>query len=195
MNKLFKTLILTGFGLSIVACSTSNQNELKDIKETAKIRLYGQNGLPSILTYKINEKEIEHNVGGTFSDAFKSLSFTVDNESLGIPETEGSKFVKNKNGILSKAFYREIKVPANIDVKVKNALIPLTNSYTHAHGKYITLYNHTGRSCENSITFKPLPDRNYEIISLQTEGKCLVLPLEILDNGETVVVEHQQNNK
>lgn len=60
--------------------------------------------------------------------------------------------------------------------KSEKCLIPLTYSYTLAHGKY--------------ITFKPLHDRNYEVIYLQSKGKCLVLPLEILDNGETIVVRH-----
>ena len=87
-----------------------------DSSTQARVRLYGQNQKPTIMVSGIDcEAEDRRarrghkvNVGGSLGDAFGSLAGTARSHSLGIAETEHSKNIGQMNGILSRAFFREL---------------------------------------------------------------------------------------
>ena len=86
--------------------------------ETARIRIFGQNQASA----KLYPAQSCHNsflsgkgikVSGGMGSAFGSMLGLSSNTSIGIPETYSTQHLKEKSGILSKAYYREYEIPAN----------------------------------------------------------------------------------
>ena len=160
--------------LLLAACSSPapvvQQGGGYDSGTQARIRLYGQNQKPTLITSGIDctagERGQKSNIGGSMGDAFGSLVGSVKSHSIGIPETDHSKALGSKNGILSRAFFREMAVPAGKAVNVETAFVGLTNTlqtpaYTlHTnegifYGNTTTIYNRAYNSqvlqCKNEI--------------------------------------------
>ncbi|MDR0735380.1 MAG: hypothetical protein LBF51_00870 [Zoogloeaceae bacterium] len=148
MKNLFFPALLC---VLLAACATQPTHETAhDSERTARIRLFGQNQKPSIMTVgrdcAAGENGHEINVGGGLGDAFRSFAGSAANEGLGIPETGTTRQLSQRDGILSKAFYREFIIPAGKPVHVRAAFIGLTTIMTSIDGnrKYRTTVREPG---------------------------------------------------
>ncbi len=130
MNRSLFQILLSISVLSVSASTFAATEQSYDPSKDARIRLFGQNGKPTLMTSDINcetaPKGKKVNVGGGIGDAFKSFTGIASNQSLGIPETQSTNSLKAMNGILSKAFYKEFSVTAGQPVNVSGALIGTT---------------------------------------------------------------------
>jgi hypothetical protein len=162
----------------------------------ARIRLFGQNGRPTIMVSgidcKAGNKGEEVNIGGSMGDAFGSLFGSAKNVSLGIPQTEATKTISEQNGILSKAIYKEFAIPANKPVNIRSAFIGLSNV---SHGKYVTIVQDEGNCNSKTVSFVPEAGKDYEVISLQKGEKCALPSVfeVITENSQTKLKEVATN--
>jgi len=168
--------------LLLSACAsgtpTSGQADYNP-KEQARIRLYGQNGKPTIMRYTNNGQENKVNVGGGLGDAFGSLVGVASNQSIGIPQTKISRNVGEKNGMLSKAFYKEFYVPSNSTLLINNALIGMANFNPGGSAIYYS------PSCSSKeLSFQPESGKDYEVASIVNQQGCAIAVFEIKADGE-----------
>ncbi|MDR0674266.1 MAG: hypothetical protein LBF93_11590 [Zoogloeaceae bacterium] len=173
-------------GALLAACGAQPVRETlpHDPERTARIRLFGQNQKPSAMTFGKDCALGKVSVGGSLGDAFRSFTRSADNESLGIPETETTRQLSQRDGILSKAFYREFVIPAGSLVNVRAAFIGLTTTLTHytENMKYETVYQEP--SHKTRITsFTPEAGKDYEAIGVKEGGKEIVIILEVAADG------------
>ena len=193
LRAAFAVLTVALSGCASTQLPGADQNY--DPSASARIRLFGQNGMPTVMKVQTDQKanggEIEINVGGSLGDAFGSLMGTVSNQSIGIPETENTQNLKEMNGILSKAFYREFVIPAGKQVKVRNAFIGLSaTSYASVGNMNMTHYQ---KSCNGeSVKFTPQAGKDYEVGSYLQGRSCFVMVFEIRsDAGRTTLAPVQ----
>lgn len=181
-----KTKTLSVFALSflLAGCVTTEMpadTQHYNPETSARIRLFGQNGKPTIMIVQIGQggdaKTEEINVGGGAGDAFGSLLGMSKNDSIGIPATENTQNLAAHNGILSKAFYREFVIPAGKPVKVNNAYIGLASIAPLAQGG--TLYSHEGDCSSNTVSFTPQAGHDYEVGSYLNGNGCSVIVFNI----------------
>ena len=140
----YTVLTITTFSaLLISACGGSDTDMLKkdyDPMTDARIRVYGQNGNPTILNVGIdcatNPKGSQINIGGSLSDALGSFVGSTNNESIGIPQTEISTKLSDKDGILSKAFYRERK--PNVSAPSRKKPASLCRFFSTSQAEYLS---------------------------------------------------------
>lgn len=181
-----KTLITTAALMMLSACATTQlpaTSQRYDPSDSARIRLFGQNGTPSIMTVQLQEnKKVEVNVGGGVGDAFGSLLGTVKNESIGISQTENTRNLQQGGGLLSKVFYREFVIPAGREVQVKNAFIGLTN-VNHNPGTGLTMIQKQGNCSSQVVAFVPEAGKDYEVGSYKNGPQCSVMVFEIRNRG------------
>ncbi len=184
-----KSLWMGFLCLGVAACgSTSGPGLSQDYqaKDSARVRLFGQNQKPSIMTVTVGEagqqRRIKVNVGGNMGEAFGSLLGMVDNHSIGMAPTVNTQNLKAKNGILSKAFYREFIVPANRPVTVRNAFIGLSNIHDNKVTGIRTVTQQA--SCKSpEVTFTPLAGKDYEVATYANGQRCVVQVLELNEVG------------
>ncbi|MFA4914626.1 MAG: hypothetical protein WC590_13415 [Burkholderiaceae bacterium] len=186
-----KILIVTTLALMLSACATTQlpaTSQHYDPSDSARIRLFGQNGKPAIMTVEVSPgKTVEVNVGGGAGDAFGSLLGTVKSESIGISDTQNTENLQQGRGILSKVFYREFVIPAGRQVQVKNAFIGLTN-VTPNPGAGITTIHKQGSCQSQVVSFVPQAGKDYEVGSYKTGAQCSVMVFEIQQQqGKTVL--------
>lgn len=189
MKKLFVISSL----LLLVACSsnapvTQTQTSVNYNPENqARVRLYGQNGHPTVAWYGIDcdserlRRGIKINVGGGgVGQAFSSFIGTVKSESIGIPETEISRNVGQQNGMLSKAFFQEITVPAGLPMNVQSSIIGHRNQAGN-------VVSYSG-GCNSKIgSFVPQAGHDYEVVG--AKGACGIVAFEIAQDGNITPVE------
>jgi hypothetical protein len=168
-----------------------------DPNNSARIRLFGQNQKPSSMEVQMGQgadaKPVQITVGGSFGDAFGSFLRVTKNESIGIAETENTRNLAARNGILSKAFYREFVIPAGRPVKVRNSFIGLTSVTPLAGGGSIT--QQQGSCSSGTVSFVPQAGKDYEVGFYKFAGACSVVVFDIqtVDGKTTLVplpVEH-----
>lgn len=183
---------ITGIMVMFLFTFAQEPNTQYDPNNQARIRLFGQNGRPTIMISGIDcnvgNKGEEVNIGGSMGDAFGSLLGSAKNVSLGMPQTEATKTISEQNGMLSKAIYKEFDILANKPVNIRSAFIGLSNVL---HGKYVTITQYEGNCKSKTISFVPQAGKDYEVISLQRGEKC-ILPTVfevIADNNQTVLKE------
>lgn len=164
--------------------------------EQARIRLFGQNQKPTIMTSGIDceqgQKGEKVNVGGGLGDAFGSFIGSAKNKSIGIPETETTRHLSEQNGILSKALYKEFVIPANKPVNVQAAYIGLTTTATDAQQTTI-LYE--GSCQSNTVSFVPQAGRDYEVLSLKQGKNCGVAVAEVVNSESAAKLQLISTNK
>lgn len=171
------TVLLAGCAATEMPASTQHYNP----ETSARIRLFGQNGRPSIMFVQIGQgnaaKTEKITVGGSLGDAFGSMLGMSKNESIGMPATENTQNLAAQNGILSKAFYREFVIPAGKPVKVQGAYIGLSSITPLAQGG--SLYYHEGDCSSNMVSFVPQAGQNYEVDSYLSGNGCSVVVFDI----------------
>ncbi|MGL1829948.1 UNVERIFIED_CONTAM: hypothetical protein GN151_06085 [Acinetobacter sp. HSTU-ASm16] len=174
-------LTCTTLIISCPALAAPDQNY--DPSKEARIRLFGQNGKPTLMVSDIDcetrPKGKKVNVGGGVSDAFKSFTGTASNQTLGIPETQASKSLKEMNGILSKAFFKEYAITAGQPVNVSGALIG-TSVQTPSQTMYV-------KGCSSTVSFTPQAGHDYEVLGQLNGRKCTVIVKEVVQqNNQTI---------
>lgn len=162
-----------------------------DAKQQARVRVYGQNGKPTVMWHDMdchgNPRGTKVNVGGGIGDALGSLVGTASSSSIGIPPSEISKNIGSQNGLLSKAIFREFAVSAGKPVNVQASYIGLSTTYeTTTH--VVTM--HEG-SCQGKVaSFVPQAGHDYEVVG--TKGKsCGVMVYEVSQSGGLTPVATQ----
>lgn len=183
MKNSILVIFLTTF---LAACSTApsiNKTHTNYNSQTeARMRLYGQNGSPSIASYEHNGKTIKINVGNNIGDAVGSLLGVKNSESIGMPETEISKSLGNRNGIASRAFFREIVIPANTQINIEVALLPLAHIDNNPGG-----LSFTKKGCSRKLSFIAKPNTDYDIASNQCNGIVYEIKTEKGTNNTTLI--------
>jgi hypothetical protein len=193
-----RILFLLSLAAMLSGCATAElpvASQSYNPSDSARIRLFGQNQKPSTMVVQVGQgadtKSIEVNVGGTVGDAFGSMLHMAENKSIGMPETENTRNITSRNGILSKAFYREFVIPADKPVKVSNAFIGLSSA-TPMPSAGVTVIHQQGSCTGNAIVFTPQAGKDYEVVSApgyscsakvfniqKIDGKISLVPLQI----------------
>lgn len=197
MESRSKALLISSFVVILCGCATTDlpaTSQNYNAHDSARIRLFGQNGRPSIMVVQAgqgaNIKPIEVNVGGGFGDAFGSMLSMVKNKSIGMPKTENTRNLASRNGLLSKAFYREFVIPANKVVRVRNAFIGLP---AISQGTDITTIYQPRNCTSGTISFIPEAGKDYEVVSYNKTGSlCSVVVFDIQTiGGKTILTPVQ----
>ena len=133
--------------------------QLSNTSPTARIRLFGQNGV-SVKLYRNTQcaggEKIM--VSGGIGDAFSSFLGVIKNESIGMPDTPNSADPASRNGLMSKAYFREYEVPAGqpliVSMSFMNASAPPS--------KQLRQWSQTAYCKTITTTFVPERGRDYE---------------------------------
>ncbi len=181
-----KIIHIMTIGLIMISGCASNPKTVTkdqtyfDASKNARLRVFGQNGAPTFVTYKENNKKININVGGTIGSAFSSMIGTISSESIGMPKTPNSESVGKRNGILSRAFFREIVIPANTTIKIEGSISLPGNQNTMSKNS-MTVY--AKEICSSVTNFIPEAGKDYEV----TGNGCSLSVIEIIktENGIT----------
>lgn len=131
--------------------------------QNSRLRMFGQNGASAVLfknsaCVKSFWSGDGEKVSGGMGSAFGSFIGKVSNTSLGIAETDSTRYLSNHDGMLSKAYFREYVIPANKSTSMTMRFQDVSSFY-RANG--IT-YDHISASCGGSISFTPQAGADYE---------------------------------
>ncbi len=185
-----KSLVAAAVALLLSACATTHLPAISqqyDPSNSARIRLFGQNGKPSFMTVEIPQgNTVEVTVGGSAGDAFDSFLGTEKNESIGISETENTKNIQQRGSLLSKVFYREFVIPAGRKLQVRNAFIELGHFY-HRPGGSIAMVRNSVSCSSQIVSFVPEAGKDYEVGSYRNGRQCSVMVFEIRNQQGTVL--------
>ncbi|MDR1889619.1 MAG: hypothetical protein LBQ81_09630 [Zoogloeaceae bacterium] len=182
----------------LTACASQQTQDVSasvsyDPERYARIRLFGQNQRPSIMNVgkdcATGAKGYKVNVGGGFGDAFKSFAGAASNKTLGIPETESTRQLSRKDGLLSKAFYQEFVIPAGTLVQVRAAYIGLTTTL-RSPGEIMIWSEKSGTS--RTVPFVPEAGKDYEAISTRQDGREFVWIYEVRADGTLQPISDEQ---
>ena len=186
-------LTTTLFGCATTELPATSQNY--NPSNSARIRLFGQNQKPSIMEVQMDQNEnsrpVKINVGGGLGDAFGSFVGATKSDSIGMAETENTRNLASKDGLLSKAFYREFVIPAGRQVKVYSSFIGLSTSYPMASTDTAVTYRQ--RSCTSgTVSFVPQAGKDYEVGFNNNGNVCSVVVFDIQTiEGKTTLVPIQ----
>ncbi|MET3130962.1 hypothetical protein AAKU55_001220 [Oxalobacteraceae bacterium GrIS 1.11] len=172
-----KTIILS-LGLSLLAPASFAQEPAKfgaaSIEaplQTSRLRMFGQNGAMAVLfknsacVKSIWSDEAEK-VSGGLASAFSSFVGKASNLSLGIAETDNTRNLSKKDGIFSKAYFREYVIPAEKPSSMRMGFQDVSSFYV-GNGIH---YNSVNPSCRGAISFTPVAGADYEA-AFAWEGK------------------------
>lgn len=199
MNAIKPALALSAAVL-LAACAGNApvvQTETRyDSATQARVRLYGQNQKPARL---ISGIDCEHNrrgttvsVGRSLGDAFGSFTGTAQSSSIGIPETEISRHIGERNGLMSRAVFREYVVAAGKPANVQSAYIGLTHSDRPANSMAESHLVMKEGSCRSRLaSFVPQAGRDYEVVGA-TGRACGMAVFEVAADGSTQPVALQE---
>ena len=175
-----KKLYLTAIAFILAGCVntelSTNQTQY-NTENQARIRLFGQNGRPTVMKVAANGKMEEVNVGGGVGQAFSSLVGLKDNESIGMPETEFSKNPGQFSNIGSSPFFKEFIIPANAEITVNNSIMTPPHRFEdRVTGKVTTSYF----SCSgDKLTFTAKAGKDYEVVPSASTKECGVTLYEL----------------
>lgn len=149
---------------------------------TTRLRMFGQNGV--MVDFYENSVCVGGNgpktrVSGGVGDAFSSFLGRAKNTSIGMTETPTTSGLAKRDGIMSKAYFREYEIAANQPVT-------LSMHFQSAAGAPGSAY------CANlGGTFTPEAGKEYEITLDIHPGKCTAVVNEIQKNeqGPSTLIE------
>jgi hypothetical protein len=154
--------------------------------------MFGQIGATAVLfrgsaCVKDFWSEEGEKASGGFGSAFSSFFGSVSNTSLGIPETETSRNLSSRNGLLSKAYFREYSIPADQPSSMRLGFQDKAPFYIPPHfGPGTFSYPYVDRSCHGAISFVPEAEKDYEL-AFSWQGKtCHAAVNEVVRNRDTV---------
>lgn len=139
----------------------------------SRLRLFGQNGAGVVLyrdskCIKPSLGKDDERVSGGLSSAFSSMFGTVSNTSIGMPETDTTRNLSKKNGLLSKAYFREYVIASNKPITVVMGFQDVSSFY-NANGVH---YSRISPSCKGAIQFVPHAGADYEASFSWSERGC-----------------------
>ncbi|MGI3295325.1 hypothetical protein ACRPFF_04475 [Neisseria sp. SLRRB23] len=175
-----KIMMLCAVALSVSACVStelSSANKPYNPSSDARIRLYGQNGRPTVLTIDPKGKAEKVVVGGGMGQSMASLFHLKGNESIGMPESEFSKNPSQFNNIGSNAFFKEFIVPANVEIALKNTINAPAHVMKNAQGN--TVYKRYLSCDAGTLTFKPEAGKDYEAVPAPSTHQCGIQLIEL----------------
>ncbi|MDU8923979.1 hypothetical protein RYD26_03465 [Pasteurellaceae bacterium LIM206] len=187
MKNLIAVLCMTIGLTACVSTELSTQNKTFDKATDSRIRVYGQNGRPTLMELDINGKHEKISIGGGLGQAFSSMLHMKDNESIGMPATELSKDPSAYSQFVSAIFFKEFVIPAGGEVKVRSEImsIPVTSVATNIVGN--TIYKTTTtvypKGCKgNEIIFIPQAGHDYEVAPIAPGNHCNLTITDITQN-------------
>ena len=176
----FATVLLTGITLLLSQAAWAEIAAPAMTNNTARIRLFGQNQRPSLAYVGIdcntNPKGTRIDAGGGLGEAFKSFIRVAQNTRLGMADTEASVNIKQRNGILSKAFYKEVVIPAGLPLNAQAYFVGLNNVSSSTSHRYILSEKSTS---SKGVSFIPEAGHDYEILSIRNQGKEYLVVTDI----------------
>jgi hypothetical protein len=187
MTRAKPLLSLTLASVFLAGCATSPADETTTMSataDTARIRLFGQNGV-GVKLYQnracVGGKSIT--VSGGLGDAFASFVGTASDKSIGMPATPNSANRSKRNGILSKAFFREYVIASRQPITVTSGFAsnPGTNDYVE---------------CKRiATTFTPEAGKDYEVTLEITPSLCMQVINEIHTTPDGMTLQPVLRNK
>lgn len=141
--------------------------------QSSRFRLFGQNGF-GMAFYPKSKCEGGPNkitVSGGLGAMFSSLFGTVKNESIGMPETETTKNLAKRNGLLSKAYFREYQIEAGEPVAVA-----------------ASFSDPSGARCRIAVTFVPESGVDYESRLDLSGNTCTLIMNRVGQDGSLTSV-------
>ena len=145
-------------------------------RDTARVRLFGQNGV-LVEFYQnsscIGGKAQKTTVSGGMGDAFSSFLGRAKNTSIGMKDTPNTTNLSKRDGMMSKAYFREYEIPGNQ---------PMTLRMHFQSGPG------TGYVCRRiGGTFTPEAGKDYEIGLSLRPGGCEAVVEEIQQDAQGAV--------
>lgn len=156
---------------------------------TSRLRMFGQNGASAVLfkgsacVKSIWSEDAEVASGG-FGSAFSSFIGKVSNVSLGIAETETTRNLSQKDGILSKAYFREYVIPADKPSSMRMGFQNIGSFYVMNGVRY----EGGSWSCHGAITFTPHAGEDYEAAFVLEGGVCRLSMNRVVVDGQTELI-------
>ncbi|CDG80845.1 hypothetical protein [Janthinobacterium agaricidamnosum] len=179
----------------LLACASVSAQEAAptasaDAAPLSRLRLFGQNGaMVSLYQDSSCIKGMfsggEEKVSGGMASAFGSLIGSVENTSLGMPDTPTTLNLAKKDGIFSKAYFKEYALPAGKPSSLRLHFQDVSSFYV-ANG---IRYESRAPSCGGQITFTPHAGEDYEA-AFEWEGKQCSVTIKqvIVKEGQTELV-------
>jgi len=164
--------------------------------QTSRLRMFGQNGASAALfrdsaCVKSFWSDDAEKVSGGFSSAFSSFVGTASNTSLGIAETDTTRNLSRKDGILSKAYFREYVVPADKPSSMRMGFQDVSSFYVvkSVAGMPGFRYDAVSPSCRGAISFMPRAGEDYEA-AFAWEGNACKLSVNqvVTKDGNTELI-------
>lgn len=163
-------------------CATAQEAAATDAqpaaaaRDTARVRLFGQNGV-LVEFYQnsscIGGKAQKTTVSGGMGDAFSSFLGRAKNTSIGMQDTPNTTNLSKRDGMMSKAYFREYEIPGNQ---------PMTLRMHFQSGPG------TGYVCRRiGGTFTPEAGKDYEIGLSLRPGGCEAVVEEIQQDAQGAV--------
>lgn len=143
---------------------------------TSRIRVFGQNGI-TVDFYEnsacIGGNAKKTRVSGGLGDAFSSFLGRAKNTSIGMAETPNTKRLTERDGMVSKAYFREYQIAGNQPV---------------ALSMYFQSGPTGGVRCTNlGGTFTPEAGKDYDIAVNLEPGQCRAMVQEIRTDAQGAV--------
>lgn len=176
MQKISLSVLIAAATLTtLVGCASKPSHEAPKepvAADSAKIRLFGQNGIQVTLHKNVGCDGIGESVvvSGDMGKAFSSMFGAVENESIGMMETDNSKNVSKLGGLGSFAYYKEIALKPDEPVRIR-----------------MGFKEYSGKSCSPSYwSFVPEKNAEYEgLVKVDLDAKvCLYILNRITEKGE-----------
>jgi hypothetical protein len=162
----------------------------ENIQNTSRLRIFGQNGA-SVALFRNSScvksfwSSDAEKVSGGLGSAFSSFIGTVSNTSIGIPETETTRHLSQKSGILSKAYFREYALPSEKPSSMRMGFQDVSWFYV-ANG---IRYEVSSPSCRGAITFTPHAGEDYESSFVWQGDTCTLSVNQVVSkDGKTVLL-------
>ena len=165
-----KTTVLAFVTLSLLISTSFSQETVKadgssntENAATSRLRMFGQNGASAVLfrgsaCVKNFWSSDGEKASGGFGSAFSSFAGTAANTRLGIADTDTTRNLSNRDGMLSKAYFREYLIPADKPSSMRMGFRDVSSFYV-ANG---IRYDAVSASCRGAISFTPHAGGDYE---------------------------------
>ena len=152
--------------------------------------MFGQNGASAVLARdstcaKNIWSDDAEKVSGGMASAFSSFIGAVTNTSLGIAETDTTRNLSKKDGMLSKAYFREYVIPADRPSTMSMGFQDVSSFYVAGGIRYESV----SPSCRGAISFTPRAGEDYEA-AFVWEGRACRLSVNrvVTQDGKTELI-------
>lgn len=172
--------------LSCFACASYAASKSSEGVGESRIRVFGQNGAFADLhagSTCIKRRGGER-VSGSLGSALGSLVGNISNVSLGIPETATTRNLRLKDGIASKAYFREYVIPAGVRTSLRLGFRDVSSFYEVGN----VTYSDVSPSCSGAISFVPEAGQDYEVGFSWAGPTCQLSVNRVVQEGADVVL-------